>query len=178
MKKLAILLVISLLPMFISAQATVKSIEKFIPSLQYDNDFMTYIDIAMKDGFSTVKEVVAKMKFVEGDKIYAIEKMRFSPKKQILEKVTFFYHKTTPIAISIEKAGSVDVYYLDSGKVIASKKFTATDYRPFGGKKILRLSTIPSDSKPRSPKKKYLDQANNLLNNLKNASKSVLNYNF
>ncbi len=178
MKKLVIFLVISFLPMLVTAQATVKSAEKYIPGLQYDNDFMTYIDIAMKDGFSTIKEIVAKMKFVEGDKVYAIEKMRFNPKKQIIEKVTFFYHKTTPIAISIEKGGTVNIYYLDSGNVIASKTFTATDYRPFGGKKTLRLSTIPADEKTHSPKKKYLDQANSLLNVLKNASKSMFNYNF
>ncbi len=178
MKTVSYVLALILMPFMLTAQVSIAGIEKLIPNLQYDNDFMTYLEVNMKDGFNTVKKAVGMMKFVHGQKVYAIEKIRYTPKKQIAEKITFFYHEDTPIAISIEKNGEVSVYYLDNGKVVASKKFEASKYKPFGGTDDLILSTIPADQRTRTPKKKYLEEAVALLSNLKEASQSILNYKF
>lgn len=126
--------------------------------------------MSMKDGFTTVKKVVGKMKFVRGEKIYAIEGITYSSAKKVKERVTYFYLSNQPIAISDERNGKVLVYFLCSGKVIASKTLKAIDYKPFGGKKILRLRAIAQDAKTQSLQKEHLELSASLLKNLKQAA--------
>ena len=176
MKKVILFFFVYLISFSLIAQ--VSTTDKLIPSLQYDNDFMEYIEFTMKDGMIPIKQVKGKMKFVQGQKVYSIEINKFKSNKKLVSKLTYFYHENTPIAISEEKKEIVKVYYLKEGQIIASKKFKANIYIPYGGKEKLDLSTISLDKNPRNIKKKYLEQSTILLKRLKEASKNILEYRF
>ncbi len=175
MKK-TLLLILTLIASLSYAQ--INKTESLIPQLQYDQDFMTYVQINMMDGFTTVKQVVGKMKFVAGQKVYAIEKKRFADEKTLIDKITFFYLQDTPIAISIEKAGKVKIFYLSQGKVIAYKELSAKLYKPWGGKKTLNLKNIPAVKEIPILDEKLLSQSQNTLKLIKQSSKDIFNYSF
>ena len=152
--------------------------DHLIPSLQYDNDFMTYLEFTMKDGFSPVKQAVGKMKFFEGRKIYAIEIIKLNTQKHPSNKITYFYLDTIPFAISIQKNGLLNLYYIKNGKISASKSLKTSNYNPFGGKKTLNIASIPPDKKIKKLKRKYLQKSTSLLSEMKKASKNTLGYRF
>ncbi len=174
-----IFLIVGILGLFLSASAQdkVSQIDALIPSLQFDQDFLKYSQMSMLDGFDVVKQVNGYMKFVKGKKVYAVEKVRFAG-KNIKERVTYFYYNSEPIAIAIEKKDQVKVCYLDGQNVIATKTFDKNVYKPYGGSKKLNLSQLPKDDKVSSCSQKYLEQAQNILTQLKEANQKILNYRF
>ena len=155
----------------------VSKVDNLIPALQYDDDMMVYVDFSVLDGFNVIKQIKGLMKFVRGQKVYALEKDIFNGKK-IEKKITFFYLKQTPIAISIEKNGQTTVFYINNGQVYASKTFKQAGYKPYGGKKPLDLRQLSQTKKPKSINSKYLKQAPVLLNDVRSAARGILNYGF
>jgi hypothetical protein len=160
------------------AQMSVDKIESFIPKLQYDDDFMKYTDFAMLDGFNVVKSLVGWMKFDVGKKVYAIELDKFSENKKLKSKTTYFYIQTVPVAISVERKGITQIYYLSDGKVIGYKQFNNKVYKPYGGSKPLDIRQIPLAQKVKTPKAKTLKRASVLLNQVRSTSKQLFDYQF
>ncbi len=175
MKKLVFVLFIFL--SFVLKSQNVNKVDNLIPSLQYDDDMMVYVDFSVLDGFNVVKQIKGLMKFVKGQKVYALEKDIFNGKK-ITKKITFFYLGQTPIAISVEKGGQTTLFYIDNGQVYASKTFKQALYKPYGGKKPLDIRELATTKSPKTLSAKYLKQAGSLLNDVRSAARGILNYGF
>ena len=172
MKKQVFFILALLLPLFAVAQSTAK-VDKIIPQLQYDADFMTFVKYDMLDGFVPVKGIVTKMKFLNGQKVYAISEITYAADgKSIDTRDTYFYLKDQLIAYSTEDKTEVQLYYVNGENVYASRTITKRLYKPYGGSRTLNIAVIKLNSNFNADKAK-IERGQKLLQILKDTSKEM-----